>query len=436
MKLWSGRTSGEINPALEAFNRSIGFDGRMVKEDIQGSLAHAAMLGQCGILSPEDAEAVKGGLHGILADLESGALAIDRTAEDVHTFIEAELTRRIGEAGKRLHTGRSRNDQVACDLRLYAKSALDALQKRLGALRDTLDRRISEHKATVMPGYTHLQRAQPVTLALHLGAWREMLSRDVSRIGGAVDRMDECPLGAGALAGVTYPIDRSITARALGFARPCGNPMDAVSDRDFVLETLSVLSVLMVHLSRMSEEVVLWCSSEFGFASLPDGFATGSSIMPQKKNPDLCELIRGKSGRVFGHLVGTLTMMKGLPLAYNKDMQEDKEALFDALDTVSACLEAFTPMMAAITFRPERMRAAAAEGFLNATDCADYLVGKGLPFREAYRIAGALVKECAGRGETLETLPIGEFQKHSVLFDTDVYDSLNLETCVKRRGLL
>ena len=436
MKLWSGRVSGEINPALEAFNRSIGFDARMVREDIQGSLAHAAMLGRCGIISEEDAAAIIGGLNGILTDLESGVLEIDRAAEDIHTFIEAELTRRAGDAGKRLHTGRSRNDQVAADLRLYTKSALKQTRGRLDRLIDILSVRKAEHKATVMPGYTHLQRAQPVTLGLHLDAWREMLFRDYYRIGDALKRLEECPLGAGALAGTTYPIDRSVTAGALGFERPCPNTMDAVSDRDFVLETLSVLSIIMVHLSRMAEEVILWCSSEFGFAVLPDGFATGSSIMPQKKNPDLCELIRGKSGRVFGHLMGTLTMLKGLPLAYNKDMQEDKEALFDALDTVSACLEAFTPMMAAMTFRPERMRAAAAEGFLNATDCADYLVGKGLPFREAYGIAGALVRECAERGETLETLPIGDFRKHSVLFDADVYDALNLENCVKRRGLL
>ncbi|MDR0324825.1 MAG: argininosuccinate lyase [Oscillospiraceae bacterium] len=436
MKLWAGRASGDINPALEAFNRSIGFDARMVKEDIQGSLAHAAMLGECGIISKEDAKMIETGLHSISADLANGSLAIDPSAEDVHTFVEAELTRRIGGAGKRLHTGRSRNDQVAADLRLYTKSALSALREQLKGLLETLDARIEGHRATVMPGYTHLQRAQPVTLALHLGAWHEMLARDCSRMEDAIRRMDECPLGAGALAGTTYPIDRTMTASVLGFARPCANTMDAVSDRDFVLETLSALSILMTHLSRMAEEVILWCSSEFGFAALPDAFATGSSIMPQKKNPDICELVRGKSGRVFGHLMGTLAMMKGLPLAYNKDMQEDKEALFDALDTVSACLEAFTPMMAAIVFNKDRMRAAAAEGFLNATDCADYLVKKGLPFREAYGIAGALVRDCAERGETLETLSIGEYRKHSVLFNEDIYELLNLENCVKRRGLL
>ena len=435
MKLWSGRTSGDVNPALEAFNRSVGFDARMWREDIQGSIAHAAMLGECGVISKEDAAAIDAGLKGIAADLESGGLDIDPAAEDIHTFVEAELTKRVGDAGKRLHTGRSRNDQVAADLRLYTKSALAKLQEQIGKLLETLDSRINEHQATVMPGYTHLQRAQPVTLTLHLGAWVEMLSRDNARLTDAIVRMDECPLGAGALAGTTYSIDRSIPAKALGFTRPCANPMDAVSDRDFVLEALSALSILMVHLSRMAEEIILWCSSEFGFATLPDAFSTGSSIMPQKKNPDICELIRGKSGRVFGHLMGLLTVMKGLPLAYNKDMQEDKEALFGALDTVEACLEAFTPMMEAIAFNKSRMRAAAAEGFLNATDCADYLVGKGMPFRQAYGVAGALVRDCAENGETLETLPIDKYRQRSVLFDEDIYDVLKLEHCVKRRGL-
>ncbi|MDR1668642.1 MAG: argininosuccinate lyase [Oscillospiraceae bacterium] len=435
MKLWAGRATGETDPALEAFNRSVGFDSRLVFEDIRGSLAHAAMLGKQGILPPEDAAAIAAGLEGIRTDLENGILPVDMTAEDIHTFVESELTRRVGDAGKRLHTGRSRNDQVALDLRLYTKTALGALQGQIAELDQTLSRRAGEHRRTVMPGYTHLQRAQPVTLALHLGAWREMLRRDGSRLSDALARMDECPLGAGALAGTTYPIDRQATAAALGFARPCANTMDAVSDRDFVLETLAALSVIMTHLSRMSEEVILWCSSEFAFAALPDEFATGSSIMPQKKNPDLCELIRGKTGRVFGSLMGTLTMMKGLALAYNKDMQEDKESLFDALDTVSACLAAFTPMMGAIVFRPERMRAAAAEGFLNATDCADYLVGKGLPFREAYAVAGQIVRFCAETGVTLETLPPERYKEFSPLFGDDIYEAVNLDTCVKRRGL-
>ncbi len=435
MKLWAGRASGETDPALEAFNRSVGFDCRLIFEDIRGSLAHAVMLGKQGILSAEDAAAIAAGLEGIRDDLESGLLAVDMTAEDIHTFVETELTRRIGDAGKRLHTGRSRNDQVALDLRMYTKNAVSKLRELLEALMNTLSRRCGEHRETVMPGYTHLQRAQPVTLALHLGAWCEMLRRDEGRLADALKRMDECPLGAGALAGTTYPLDRRLTAETLGFARSCANTMDAVSDRDYALETLSALSVIMVHLSRMSEEVILWCSSEFGFASLPDEFSTGSSIMPQKKNPDLCELIRGKTGRVFGDLMGTLSMMKGLPLAYNKDMQEDKESLFDALDTVSACLTAFMPMMGAIVFRPERMRAAAAEGFLNATDCADYLVGKGMPFREAYGVAGRLVRECVESGATLETLPLDRYRSVCPLFGEDVYEAVSLDTCVKRRGL-
>lgn len=435
MKLWAGRASGETDPALESFNRSIGFDSRMFREDIQGSLAHAAMLGGCGIISKEDADAITSGLSGILSDIESGELTIDSTAEDIHTFVEAELTHRIGDAGKRLHTGRSRNDQVATDLRLYTKAALSALREQIVALSETLRSRADEHTQTIMPGYTHLQRAQPVTLAFHLGAWHEMLSRDISRVEDALKRMDECPLGSGALAGTTYPIDRSMTAKVLGFARPCANAMDGVSDRDFVLDALSALSIIMVHLSRMSEEVILWCSSEFGFASLPDEFATGSSIMPQKRNPDLCELVRGKAGRVFGDLMGTLVMLKGLPLAYNKDMQEDKESLFDALDTVSACLAAFTPMMAAIVFRKDVMRAAAARGFLNATDCADYLVGKGMPFREAYGIVGALVRACTESGDTLESLPIERYKTFSQLFDDDIYTAVDLDACVKRRGI-
>ncbi|MDR0293237.1 MAG: argininosuccinate lyase [Oscillospiraceae bacterium] len=435
-KLWAGRASGDINPALEAFNRSIGFDARLYEEDIRGSLVHAEMLGHCGIISGEDAAAICGGLRGIWGDMESGRLSADPAAEDIHTFIETELTRRIGEPGKRLHTGRSRNDQVAVDLRLYTRTALNGLRGQIEALLRILADRARRHKNTVLPGYTHLQRAQPVTLKVHLAAWGKMLRRDVSRIRNAVARMEECPLGAGALAGTTYPIDRDRTAGALGFRGPCENPLDAVSDRDFALETLSVLSVLMVHLSRMSEEIILWCSAEFGFARLPDAFTTGSSIMPQKKNPDLCELIRGKAGRVFGDLMGTLVMLKGLPLAYNKDMQEDKEALFDALDTVSACLAAFAPMMAAIEFNKERMRAAASEGFLNATDCADYLVGKGLPFREAYGIAGKLVAVCAKEKVTLETLPIERYKEFSPLFDDDVFLAVDLIECVRKRGLV
>jgi argininosuccinate lyase len=424
------------SPAFETFNRSIGFDKRLYKEDIQASLAHAEMLGKRGIISPEDARMIAAGLESIRQDIEGGSLEIDPFAEDIHTFIEAELTRRVGDPGKRLNTARSRNDLVATDLRLYTKSELKSIQEQLETLTAALEGRAEEHAGTVMPGYTHLQRAQPVTLALHLGAWREMLLRDISRIGNTIGRMDECPLGAGALAGTTYPIGREMTAETLGFSHTCANPIDAVSSRDFVLETLSALSILMVHLSRMAEELILWCSSEFGFVTLSDEFTTGSSIMPQKKNPDGCELIRGKSGRVFGHLMGMLTVMKGLPLAYNKDMQEDKEAIFDALDTVSACLEVFTPMLVSAKFHPPRMRAACAEGFLNATDCADYLVGKGMPFREAHTLVKELVARCVGLGKTLETLELDEYRRYSGLFGDDIYKAVDLENCAKRRGLL
>jgi argininosuccinate lyase len=421
---------------MESFNRSIGFDKRLYKEEIEASLAHAEMLGKCGIISMGDAAMLKVGLKSILEDIENGSLVIDPFAEDIHTFVETELTFRIGGAGKRLHTGRSRNDQAAAVLRLYTKKTMRSILYRITDACEVLGGRIREHAETVMPGYTHLQRAQPVTLAIHLGAWREMLWRDGIRAEDIFNRVYECPLGAGALAGTTYPIDRGMTAKALGFIEPCRNTMDAVSDRDFVLDALSALSILMVHLSRMAEELILWCSSEFGFVTLPDEFTTGSSIMPQKKNPDGCELIRGKSGRVFGHLMGMLTVMKGLPLTYNKDMQEDKEALFDALDTVSACLEVFIPMIAGAEFHPGRMRASCSQGFLNATDCADYLVGKGMPFREAHGVVKHLVEHCAGQGKTLETLELEEYRKYSGLFSDDIYEAVDLDNCVKRRKLM
>ena len=434
-KLWAGRVSADTDRQADGFNSSIAFDCRMVREDIAGSMAHAAMLGARGIIPQADAGAILEGLAGIQKDLDSGALSIDMTAEDIHMFIESELTKRIGDAGKRLHTGRSRNDQVATDLRLYAKKELSALTGETAALITALLGHAKVHLESVMPGYTHLQRAQPVTLAHHLMAWCEMLSRDMTRLRDAGARMDACPLGSGALAGTTYPLDRERTALDLGFAGITRNTLDSVSDRDYCIEILAALSILMTHLSRMSEELILWCSSEFGFVTLDDAFSTGSSIMPQKKNPDVCELIRGKTGRVYGHLMGTLAMMKGLPLAYNKDMQEDKEAFFGALDTARICLATFTPMLKTVAFHPEKMRHAAAAGFINATDCADYLVKKGLPFREAYGLIGRLVAGCSETGQTLETLPLERYQSLSGLFDEDVYDALKLENCVARRNI-
>ncbi|MCL2082561.1 MAG: argininosuccinate lyase [Oscillospiraceae bacterium] len=434
-KLWSGRSAGETDKRLDEFNSSVSFDCRMYKEDIAGSAAHAEMLGRQGIISSEDSEAIVKGLRGICDDIESGVLAIDPAAEDIHMFIESALTERIGEAGKRLHTGRSRNDQTATDLRLYAKKALNCLSVKLKALIGVLLKHAKEHTETVMPGYTHLQRAQPITLAHHLCAWCQMFLRDISRLSDAGRRLDESPLGCGALASTTYPLDREWVAKELGFSGICRNSLDGVSDRDYCAEILSALALMMTHLTRISEEIILWCSLEFGFAELSDAFSTGSSIMPQKKNPDICELIRGKAGRVYGDLIGTLTMLKSLPLAYNKDMQEDKEALFDGFDTASACLDALIPMVETIAFQAGRMRSAAARGFINATDCADYLTKKGMPFREAYSVAGKLVSECECLGKTLETLPLENYQAHSEMFSDDIYQTLRLESCIQRRDL-
>lgn len=433
MALWAGRFSKEIDETVNAFNSSIAFDARMYKHDVQGSIAHATMLGKCGIISEEDSEIIIKGLKEILSDIESGKLEFDPNAEDIHMFIEAELTKRYGDVGKRLHTSRSRNDQVALDLRLYLRDKIAEIRSMVHKLCEVLITLAEKNTETVMPGYTHLQRAQPITFAHHLMAYVQMFIRDLGRLDDTAKRMNVCPLGSGALAGTTYNIDRTMTAELLGFDAPMANSLDGVSDRDYCIELANTLSIIMMHLSRFSEEVVLWCSWEFKFIELDDAYATGSSIMPQKKNPDITELIRGKTARVYGDLNTLLTMMKGLPLAYNKDMQEDKEAIFDAVDTVKLCVNTFIPMMETLTVNAENMRAAAAKGFINATDCADYLVKKGMPFRDAYKISGTLVAECISKGLTLETLPIEEYKKMTELFDEDVYEAISLETCVKGR---
>ena len=436
MKLWAGRFHKELDKTTDDFNSSISFDSRMVKEDIEGSIAHATMLGECGVLAPEEAAKICKGLEGILADLESGKLAIDETAEDVHTFVEGELTARLGDAGRRLHTARSRNDQVAVDLRLYLKKECTDLLKLLNGLTETMCRKALEYKDAVMPGYTHMQRAQPVTFGHHLMAYAEMFLRDAGRLEDAAKRMDYCPLGSCALAGTTYPLKRERTAELLGFAGPTQNSLDGVSDRDFCLELSSAIAICMVHLSRLSEEIILWCSWEFKFIELDDAYSTGSSIMPQKKNPDIAELVRGKTGRAVGDMVTLYTMMKGLPLAYDKDMQEDKEAIFDAADTLSMCLKTVTPMIATMKVLTKNMRAAAAKGFINATDCADYLVGKGMPFRTAYKITGEIVAYCVENALTLETLPAEKYREFSESFDEGIYDAISLERCVNGRKVL
>ncbi len=431
--MWAGRFSKQVDETVNAFNSSIAFDARMYKHDIQGSMAHAAMLGKCGIITEEDSAAIRKGLSEILADIENGKLEFDPTAEDIHMFVEAELTKRCGDVGKRLHTSRSRNDQVALDLRLYLRDEIAEISGMMHHLCEVLIALAEKNTETVMPGYTHLQRAQPITFAHHLMAYVWMFLRDIGRLQDTAKRMNVCPLGSGALAGTTYNIDREMTAELLGFDAPMANSLDGVSDRDYCIELANALSLIMMHLSRFSEEVILWCSWEFKFIELDDAYATGSSIMPQKKNPDITELIRGKTARVYGDLNTLLTMMKGLPLAYNKDMQEDKEAIFDAVDTVKLCVKTFTPMMETLSVNAENMRAAAAKGFINATDCADYLVKKGMPFRDAYKISGTLVAECIAKGLTLETLPLAEYQKMTELFTEDVYEAISLETCVKGR---
>ena len=433
MKLWAGRFQKETDTLVNDFNSSISFDARLYREDIQGSMAHAAMLGRQGIIEPDEAEKIIKTLGEILADIEAGKVAFSVDNEDIHMNIETLLTQRIGATGKRLHTARSRNDQVAVDIRLYLKKEIVQIRKMVLDLMAVLVKKAEENKQSFMPGYTHLQRAQPTTFAHYMMAYANMLRRDVTRLEDCLERMDEMPLGSGALAGTTYPIDRDSVARELGFARITQNSLDGVSDRDFAIEFLSACATMLMHLSRFSEEIILWCSWEFKFVELDDAYSTGSSIMPQKKNPDVAELVRGKTGRVYGDLVTLLTVMKSLPLAYNKDMQEDKEPLFDAIDTVKQCLPVFAAMVDTMTVLPKNMAKAASGGFINATDCADYLVKKGMPFRDAYMVVGRLVNACIQMGETLDTLALKDFRAISDKFEADIYQALELKTCVNER---
>ena len=432
-KMWAGRSSKEVDSRVNDFNSSIKFDSRMYRQDIKGSMAHAEMLGDCGIIEKSESEKIIAGLKGILADIDDGKLLFDPNAEDIHMFVESELTKRLGDTGKRLHTARSRNDQVALDIRMYLKDEVNEIipmiRELIGVLCDIAEKNLD----TIMPGYTHLQRAQPITFAHHIMAYAQMLIRDIGRFEDTYKRMDRMPLGSGALATTTYPINRKQVCELLGFEYITMNSLDGVSDRDFCVEMCSAISILMMHLSRFSEEIILWSSWEFKFIELDDAYATGSSIMPQKKNPDVTELIRGKTGRVYGDLNTLLVMLKGTPLAYNKDMQEDKEAIFDAIDTVKLCLTTFIPMLSTMELYKENMRNAAARGFINATDCADYLVKKGLPFRDAYKITGTLVAYCIKHQTVLENLSIEEFRELSPVFDDDVYEAIKLETCVNMR---
>ena len=433
MKLWAGRFQKETDTLVNDFNSSITFDARLYQEDIEGSMAHAAMLGKQGIIEEHEAEKIIDGLKAILEDIKAERVELTTDNEDIHMNVESLLTGRLGETGKRLHTARSRNDQVAVDFRLFVKREIPTIIRMCLDLEKVLVKKAQANLETVMPGYTHLQRAQPTTFAHYMMAYANMFRRDVTRLEDCLERMDECPLGAGALATSTYPVDRFQTASALGFAKPTDNSMDSVSDRDFAIEFLSACSILMMHLSRFSEEIILWCSWEFKYVELDDAYSTGSSIMPQKKNPDVAELVRGKTGRVYGDLITLLTMMKGLPLAYNKDMQEDKEALFDAIDTVEECLPVFAAMVNTLSVRRHNMERAAAGGFINATDCADYLVKKGMPFREAYMIVGRLVNLCIKNHETLDTLTLRDFRAISELFDEGVYEAMALKNCVNGR---
>lgn len=432
-KMWAGRFLKPSDTLADDFNRSIQVDCRMYRQDIGGSMAHAAMLAAQGILSQADCDAITAGLEGILQDLNSGALCIDSQAEDIHMFVEAELTRRIGDVGKRLHTARSRNDQVALDLRLYLRDEVAQLQALLKELMQVLVKQAQQNTDAILPGYTHLQRAQPITFAHHLLAYGMMFQRDILRLQDVAKRINISPLGCCALAGTTYNTDRKMVAKALGFADIAHNSMDGVSDRDFCVELLAALAVIMMHLSRFSEEIILWSSWEFQFVELDDAYTTGSSIMPQKKNSDMAELVRGKTGRVYGDLMAMLTMLKGLPLAYNKDMQEDKEAVFDAVDTVKLCLQIFAPMLDTMTVHKETMYAAAQKGFINATDLADYLVKKGLPFRTAYQLVGQLVALCIQQNTVLEALPLETYRQFSPLFEGDLYEEIDLHTCVEKR---
>lgn len=432
-KMWAGRFEKALDQTADDFNSSLHFDCRMFRQDIQGSMAHAAMLGAKKIISPEDASLIVETLGAILADLENGTLTFAEGGEDIHMFVEAELTKRIGDVGKRLHTARSRNDQVALDLRLYLRDEGQAVISMIRELIGVLAEKAGTYKKTIMPGYTHLQRAQPVTFGHHLLAYAMMLIRDVGRFQDALARMNVSPLGCCALAGTTYDTDREMTARELGFDGIMWNSLDGVSDRDFCVEIASACSLLMTHLSRFSEEIILWSSWEFKFIELDDAYTTGSSIMPQKKNSDMAELVRGKTGRVNGNLMALLTMLKGLPLAYNKDMQEDKESIFDSIDTVKKCLEVFTPMIATMKVLPENMLTAAQKGFINATDLADYLVKKGVPFRSAYKTVGRAVGKCVAENRVLEALSLEEFKAFDPLFEDDLYREISLETCVEKR---
>ena len=432
-KMWAGRTDGVTDKLADDFNSSIKFDSRMYKQDILGSVAHATMLGEKNIITKAEADAIIDGLTGILADLESGKLEIDFSCEDIHMFVEQVLTARIGDLGKKLHTARSRNDQVALDTRMYLRDRAFSIQAKIKELLFAILSKAEEHKSSIMPGYTHLQRAQPITFGHHLMAYAMMFLRDLDRFSDVLKRIDVCPIGSCALAGTTYQTDRVFEAQKLGFSQIALNSIDGVSDRDFCVEFASACSMLMMHLSRFSEEIILWSSWEFKFVELSDAYTTGSSIMPQKKNSDMAELVRGKTGRVYGNLIALLTMLKGLPLAYNKDMQEDKEAVFDCADTVDMCLDVFAPMVATMKVLTENMLTASQKGFINATDLADYLVKKGLPFRSAYKICGQIVGDCIKNGKVLETLSIEEYKKYSDLFDMDLYGEISLETCVKKR---
>ncbi len=433
MKLWGGRFTKEENQLVHNFNESLSFDQKFYHQDIQGSIAHVTMLAKQGIVSEADKEQIIDGLNGILADIESGNLEFTREHEDIHSFVEANLIARIGEAGKRLHTGRSRNDQVALDMKLYCRDEIKEIDGLVKDLLTELLKIMEEHIDTYMPGFTHLQKAQPITLAHHVGAYYEMFSRDRSRLHDIRERMNYCPLGSGALAGTTYPLDRAYSAELLGFYGPTLNSMDSVADRDYLIELLSALSTIAMHLSRFSEEIIIWNSNEYQFIELDDAYSTGSSIMPQKKNPDIAELVRGKTGRVYGALVSLLTTMKGLPLAYNKDMQEDKELTFDAIDTVKGCLALFTGMIATTTFRKEIMEASAKNGFTNATDAADYLVNHGVPFRDAHGIVGQIVLFCIDKDKAIDDMTLEELKAISPVFEDDIFEAVSMKTCVEKR---
>ena len=432
-KLWAGRTSGMTDKIADDFNSSIAFDSRMYKQDIAGSMAHAVMLGKQGIITQAEADILVDGLAGIAEDIDNGKLGFDLSCEDVHMFVEQVLTQRVGDVGKKLHTARSRNDQVALDMRMYVRECVGELTSKIKKLISALVEQAEKNQDSIMPGYTHLQRAQPVTMAHHLLAYCMMLLRDLGRFDDGVKRLNVSPIGSCALAGTTYDTDRAFEAKRLGFDSVCQNSMDGVSDRDFCLEIVSACAITMMHLSRLCEELVLWTSLEFGFVELSDAYTTGSSIMPQKKNSDMAELVRGKTGRVYGDLMALLTMLKGLPLAYNKDMQEDKESVFDAMDTLAKCLEVTAPMIATMTAKPDKMKKAAAGGFINATDLADYMTKKGIPFREAYKISGQIVAECIGKGKTLEELSLDEYKAHCDVFDSDLYEAIDLKNCVEKR---